>query len=155
MATAAIPPPYFITADDKRGLIVVTVALVLAFVWTCSSIRIWLRWQKRDWKADDWLLAFATVSGRRPVCAHVLPLMQLLMWHKLVHTIQSGIIFHLVKLGLGTLQDGIPSSQLEQLGKVSLCRVHSVNPAGVSAAPTPTLVQGSRDPSEHHQLTTL
>jgi hypothetical protein len=62
MAREAIPPPFFITADDKRGLIVVTVALVLAFVWTCSLIRLWLRWQARDWKTDDWLLAFATVS---------------------------------------------------------------------------------------------
>lgn len=62
MATVAIPPPYFITADDKRGLIVVTVAIVLAFVWICSLIRIWLRFKSRDWKADDWLLAGATVS---------------------------------------------------------------------------------------------
>lgn len=60
MATA-IPPPYFITADDKRGLIVVTVALVLAFVGTCSVIRVWLRYQAKDWKSDDWLLASATV----------------------------------------------------------------------------------------------
>jgi hypothetical protein len=57
----AIPPPYFITADDKRGLIVVTVAVVLAFVWICSLIRIWLRWQSKSWKSDDWLLAAATV----------------------------------------------------------------------------------------------
>jgi len=62
MATEAIPPPYFITADDKRGLIVVTVAVVLAFVWTCSMIRVWLRWKSRDWKADDGLLAAATAS---------------------------------------------------------------------------------------------
>jgi hypothetical protein len=98
MATAVIPPPYFITADDKRGLIVVTVALVLAFVWTCSLIRIWLRWQKRDWKADDWLLAFATVSGRRPVCAHVFPIdaaanmAQAGPHHPVRHNIPSGQI---------------------------------------------------------------
>ncbi|KAH8704573.1 hypothetical protein GQ44DRAFT_743608 [Phaeosphaeriaceae sp. PMI808] len=46
-------PPYFITVDDKRDLIVVTVALVLAFVWACCLIR-------GDWKADDRLLASAT-----------------------------------------------------------------------------------------------
>jgi hypothetical protein len=63
MSTDPIPPPYFITADDQRGLIVVTVAIVLAFVWVCSLIRIWLRFQSRDWKADDWLLSAATVSG--------------------------------------------------------------------------------------------
>jgi hypothetical protein len=62
MAAAANPPPYFITANDKRGLIVVTAALVLAFVWTCSLIRTWLRWHARDSKADDWWLALATVS---------------------------------------------------------------------------------------------
>lgn len=60
MATA-IPPPYFITADDKRGLIVLTVALVLAFTGTCSAIRIWLRYKAKDWRPDDWLLASATV----------------------------------------------------------------------------------------------
>jgi hypothetical protein len=69
MATAAIPPPFFITADDKRGLIVVTVALVLAFVWTCSLIRVWLRYKARDWKPDDWLLASATVSLQWHSCA--------------------------------------------------------------------------------------
>lgn len=62
MANKVIPPPYAITADDKRGLIVVTVAIILAFVWVCSLIRIWLRYQSRDWKTDDSLLAGATVS---------------------------------------------------------------------------------------------
>jgi hypothetical protein len=62
MAREAIPPPYFITADDKRGLIVVITAVVLAFVWTCSLIRIGLRWTSRDWRGDDYLLAAATVS---------------------------------------------------------------------------------------------
>ncbi|KAF1917449.1 hypothetical protein BDU57DRAFT_446965 [Ampelomyces quisqualis] len=95
MATAASPPPFFITADDKRGLIVVTVALVLTFVWSCSLIGIWMRYKARDWKPDDWLLASAT----------------------LVHTAQSGTILHLVNLGLGTSQDGVPQAQLERLGK--------------------------------------
>jgi hypothetical protein len=63
MAREAIPPPYFITADDKRGLIVLTVALVLAFVYVCSLIRISLRWQSGDWRADDWLLSIATVRA--------------------------------------------------------------------------------------------
>jgi hypothetical protein len=36
----------------------------------------------------------------------------------LLNTVQSGIILHLVNLGLGASQDGIPSSQLERLGKV-------------------------------------
>lgn len=71
MANKVIPAPYAITADDKRGLIVVTVALVLAFVWVCFSIRIWLRIQTRDWKPDDWLLTIATVRTR--LCAGNLP----------------------------------------------------------------------------------
>ncbi|KAF2030743.1 hypothetical protein EK21DRAFT_64705 [Setomelanomma holmii] len=95
MPTDPIPPPYFITADDKRGLIVVTVAIVLAFVWVCSLIRIWLRYQTRDWKADDWLLSAATV----------------------LDTAQSGIILHLVNLGLGISQDGVALSRLERLGR--------------------------------------
>lgn len=75
MAHDAIPPPYSITADDKRGLIVVIVAIVLAFVWVCSLIRIWLRYQARDWKNDDWLLAAATVSVHE--CAFSLSVLML------------------------------------------------------------------------------
>lgn len=71
MANEVVPPPYVITADDKRGLIVVTVALVLAFVYVCFLIRVWLRIQTRDWKPDDWLLAIATVRTR--LCARNLP----------------------------------------------------------------------------------
>ncbi|KAH7374250.1 hypothetical protein BKA66DRAFT_468079 [Pyrenochaeta sp. MPI-SDFR-AT-0127] len=98
MATEVIPPKYVITADDKRGLIVVTVAVVLSFVLTCFLIRLWLRLQTRDWKSDDWWLAAAT----------------------LLHTAQSGVLIHLVDLGLGASQEGIPSSQLERLGRGGL-----------------------------------
>jgi hypothetical protein len=63
MAGEVIPPPYVITADDKRGLIVVTGAAVLAFVWCCFLIRLWLRFH--DWRFDDSLLAIATVSLAR------------------------------------------------------------------------------------------
>ncbi|KAG9189657.1 hypothetical protein G6011_06525 [Alternaria panax] len=94
MAGEVIPPPYVITADDKRGLIVVTGAAVLAFVWSCFLIRVWLRLQSREWRSDDWWLAAAT----------------------LLDTVQSGIVFHLVNLGLGASQAGIPLSQLQQLG---------------------------------------
>ncbi|KAH8638255.1 hypothetical protein IG631_06025 [Alternaria alternata] len=94
MAGEVIPPPYVITADDKRGLIVVTGAAVLAFVWSCFLIRVWLRWQSREWRSDDWWLTAAT----------------------LLDTVQSGIIFHLVELGLGASQAGVPISQLQQLG---------------------------------------
>lgn len=52
MAGEVIPPLYVITADDKRGLIVVTGAAVLAFVWSCFLIRVWLRWQSREWRSD-------------------------------------------------------------------------------------------------------
>lgn len=57
-----VPPPYAITDDDKRGLLVVTGAVVLAYVWVCFLIRIWLRLQTREWRADDWALATATVG---------------------------------------------------------------------------------------------
>jgi hypothetical protein len=89
MATA-IPPPYFITADDKRGLIVVITAIVLAFVWTCSFIRTWMRWQARDCKVDDWLLVLATVSGHAPnVCILLLCLWTFLTLHNSLHTQSS------------------------------------------------------------------
>ena len=52
MAGNVIPPPYVITEHDKRGLIVVTGASVLAFVWCCSLIRLWLRWQLKEWRSD-------------------------------------------------------------------------------------------------------
>jgi hypothetical protein len=52
MANEVIPAPYIITANDKRGLIVVTGAAVLAFVWSCFLIRVWLRLQSREWRSD-------------------------------------------------------------------------------------------------------
>ena len=36
----------------------------------------------------------------------------------LLDTIQSAIIFHLVNLGLGASQDGVPLLQLERIGRV-------------------------------------
>lgn len=58
----AIPPPYVITDDDKRGLLVVITATTLSFVWTCLLIRIWLRYKTRECRSDDYFLAAATVS---------------------------------------------------------------------------------------------
>ena len=45
---AVIPPPYVITAADKRGLVVVITATILSFVWTCLLIRVWLRWKRNS-----------------------------------------------------------------------------------------------------------
>jgi hypothetical protein len=115
MATEVIPPPYVITGDDQRGLIVVTVAIVLAFVWTCSLIRMWLRWQSREWRPDESLLAIATVRTAHLQAKHC----AFLLMYQFLHTAQSGVIFHLVKLGLGASPQGIPLTQLEQLGRVS------------------------------------
>ncbi|KAF1938307.1 hypothetical protein EJ02DRAFT_384021 [Clathrospora elynae] len=95
MTGEVIPPPFVITDDDKRGLIVVTAAAVLAFIWCCFLIRLWLRLQTRKWRSDDWLLAAAT----------------------LLDTVQSGLIIHLVNLGLGASQEDIPLSQLQRLGR--------------------------------------
>lgn len=53
-----IAPPYVITATDKRGLIVVTGVSVLAFVWSCSLIRLWLRWQLKQWRWDGEFFSF-------------------------------------------------------------------------------------------------
>jgi hypothetical protein len=57
-----IPPPYFITPTDRRGLVVVMTALVLAFVWTSLVIRLYLRVKLKEWKIDDSFLVAATVS---------------------------------------------------------------------------------------------
>jgi hypothetical protein len=42
-----------------------------------------------------------------------------LLTGQFLHTAQSGVVFHLVKLRLGTSPKGIPLTQLEQLGRVS------------------------------------
>jgi hypothetical protein len=118
MARDTFPPPYSITADDKRGLIVVTVALVLAFVYVCSLIRISLRWQSGDWRTDDWLLSFATVGGGA-ICMYNASRFGANISQQVIFTVQSGIVFHLVDLGLGTSSNGVPLSQLGRLGKVS------------------------------------
>lgn len=62
MENEVIPPPYVITDDDQRGLVVVITATTLSFVWTCLLIRLWLRVKTREWKSDDYFLAAATVS---------------------------------------------------------------------------------------------
>lgn len=90
-----IAPPYVITATDKRGLIVVTGVSVLAFVWSCSLIRLWLRWQLKQWRWDDWWLSAATV----------------------LDTVQTGLVLHLVTLGLGASQADLSLAQRERLGK--------------------------------------
>jgi hypothetical protein len=64
MAGDVTPAPFKITDDDKRGLIVVTAATTLAFVWVCFFVRIWLRLQVREWRSDDYFLAAATVRLR-------------------------------------------------------------------------------------------
>jgi hypothetical protein len=71
MAGDVIPPPYVITADDKRGLIVVTGAAVLAFVWSCFLIRVWLRLQSREWRSDGKSSRVALYSKLR-CCAEVM-----------------------------------------------------------------------------------
>lgn len=95
MAGDVIPPPFQITDTDKRGLIAVTAGCTLAFVWVCFIIRVWLRTQVREWRSDDYFLAAATF----------------------LDTIQTGLIFHLVHLGLGGPQDQISQDQLADIGK--------------------------------------
>jgi hypothetical protein len=62
------------------------------------------------------------------------------------------IILNLVEPGLGISQDEVPTSQLEQLGNVSLDRIRRVDP-GISS-PT-TLAQVNYDRSEYHRLMSL
>ena len=61
MAAGVVPAPFVITDNDKRGLIVVSVSISLAFVWVCLLVRTWLRCQTREWRSDDFFLAAATV----------------------------------------------------------------------------------------------
>lgn len=115
MANTIIPSPYVITPDDKRGLIVLTVALVVSFVWTCWFIRLWLRIKKREWKTDDIFLFSATVSDRPST--HTTHFGSNGVEQVLV-TIQSGIVLHLVNLGLGTTLKGLELQELVRIGKV-------------------------------------
>lgn len=121
MAGDVIPPPYVIAANDKRGLIVVTGASVLAFVWCCSLIRVWLRWRLKEWRSDGEYFVLLFPNCRYG--AHTENSLLFLDWWlaaaTLLDTVQTGIILHLVTLGLGASQDNIPLPQREQLGKVS------------------------------------
>ncbi|KAF2015389.1 hypothetical protein BU24DRAFT_408611 [Aaosphaeria arxii CBS 175.79] len=93
-----IPPPYKISGDDKRGLVVVTTATVLSFVWTCLVIRVWLRWKLREWRSDDYFLAAATVFN----------------------TIQSGLVFRVADAGLGLTKDEVDADHLRRISKLDL-----------------------------------
>ncbi|KAF2995580.1 hypothetical protein E8E13_004469 [Curvularia kusanoi] len=95
MASDVIPAPFQITDNDKRGLIVVTAGCTLAFVWVCFIIRVWLRSQVREWRSDDYFLGAATF----------------------LDTIQTGVIVHLVNLGLGGPQEDISAEVLKDIGK--------------------------------------
>ncbi|KAF2650112.1 hypothetical protein K491DRAFT_155473 [Lophiostoma macrostomum CBS 122681] len=90
--------PYVISENDKRGLVVVITATTLSFVWTCWSIRIWLRYNTREWRPDDYFLAAATV----------------------LDTIQSSLIFRVVDEGLGRSQESVTVQDLRQIGKHDL-----------------------------------
>lgn len=65
-------------------------------------------------------------------------------------TIQTGILFHLVNLGMGGPQEDIPLSRLEEIGKV---RQNILTRCWL---PTQRPLTGSRDPliQEHMCLTT-
>ncbi|KAF2477509.1 uncharacterized protein BDR25DRAFT_1643 [Lindgomyces ingoldianus] len=95
MLTEVLPPPYVITLDDKRGLIVVITATTLSFVWTCFLIRIYLRVQTREWRSDDYFLAAASVLG----------------------TVQSALVLHIVDEGIGRSEKSLSGSDLNQIGR--------------------------------------
>jgi len=61
MSIEVILPPFVITDNDKRGLVVVITVTLLSFVWTCLLVRIWMRLNSREWKSDDFFLAAVTV----------------------------------------------------------------------------------------------
>ncbi|KAF2729964.1 hypothetical protein EJ04DRAFT_57431 [Polyplosphaeria fusca] len=95
MSTEVIPPPFVITSDDKRGLIVVTTAITLSFVWTCQLIRIWLRFKAREWKADDYVLAAATILASS----------------------QSALVLHIATEGLGESLQRLSGRQVVRIAK--------------------------------------
>ncbi|KAF2126151.1 hypothetical protein P153DRAFT_369507 [Dothidotthia symphoricarpi CBS 119687] len=97
MAVEVNPPPYRITADDKGGLLVVTAAVTMCYVWICFFIRIWLRLQTKEWKSDDWWLTTATF----------------------LQSLQSALVFHGASLGLGASLQGVPLSIHKQLGRTA------------------------------------
>jgi hypothetical protein len=116
MVAGVIPAPFVITDNDKRGLIVVSVSISLAFVWVCLLVRTWLRCQTREWRSDDFLLAAATVClslHTRPPPTNIT-----LTAPQLLDTAQSVVILHMVGMGLGAPKDDIPLLRLQQLGKV-------------------------------------
>lgn len=56
-----VPPPYHITENDKRGLVVVVTTLTLSFVIVCLTVRVYVRTRVNEWKRDDSLLAATSV----------------------------------------------------------------------------------------------
>jgi hypothetical protein len=114
MPVGVVPAPFVITDNDKRGLIVVSVAVSLAFVWVCFFVRIWLRSQTREWRSDDWFLAAATVCQVQP---HT-PAIPKLTVKQFLDTAQSGVIIRMVGMGLGGPKQHVSLLQLEKLGKV-------------------------------------
>lgn len=62
LVNGVVPPPYHITDDDKRGLVMVITTITVSFVIACLLVRIYVRTKvNNDWKRDDSLLAVATV----------------------------------------------------------------------------------------------
>ncbi|OCL03637.1 hypothetical protein AOQ84DRAFT_325604 [Glonium stellatum] len=100
MSTQILPPPYQITPDDKRGLVVVVTAVTLAFVWTCLLIRLYLRLKVREWKLDDYLLGAATIFD----------------------SIQSGVVFSQVDNGFGETDSVLNADDLREIGKGDLAQ---------------------------------
>ncbi|KAF2686399.1 hypothetical protein K458DRAFT_430231 [Lentithecium fluviatile CBS 122367] len=89
------PPPYIISADDKRGLVVVVTATALSFVIVCFLMRAWLRLRAGEWRDDDYILAAATIF----------------------HTAQAGLALHIVDEGFGKALQITSSRALDRIGK--------------------------------------
>lgn len=111
---AVVPPPYRITTDDKRGLIVVITATTLTFVWTCFLIRIYLRIKTREWRSDDYFLGAATVS----LCPWDRALRELITSLQLLDTVQSALALRGVRDGLGRSAQVLGDTALHRIGQV-------------------------------------
>ena len=98
MSATIIRPKYFLTPDDRRGILVVNGATAFSFVWTAFLTRLFQRVRLREWKPDDWLLAAAMVPWLQTHTLNLVPNMAPDIGHG---TFGSCLPSH--RLGLGHL----------------------------------------------------
>lgn len=127
LANGVVPPPYHITDDDKRGLVMVITTITVSFVIACLLVRIYVRTKvNNDWKRDDSLLAVATVGFQYPFTGFSADISQVFC------CFQAATVYIQVQEGLGLRR--LDPAKLERLGRVSL-----ILPFGAITAQDPQL----------------